>query len=119
MIGKVPKDLKGTDHPFRDSKWVDYLPAALRRVALDLTYDEAHAMELGTIGIPLTLLYLSGYVSQLIAGTAGLILLSVAMFKLPRESGVFAEMLSTETWYFLLVFVATSVLTAIGHGLIA
>lgn len=112
MIGVIPAGLKGSDHPFRDSWWVEHLPAALRRVASDLTYDEVHAMELGLLGIPMTVYWLfGGAFADIVIGVGALILLAVAMFKLPRESGVFSELLSRETWYFLLVFVASSAMT--------
>lgn len=112
---RIPSHLSGSDHPFEDSTWPARLPPAAEAGIRDLTYDEIHAMELGLLGAPLTAFwFFGGPFVDIFVGLIALILLGVALFKLPHESGLFSRLLSKEPWYFLVVFVVASLLTFVG-----
>lgn len=90
----------------------EWLPAAIKRWLRDLTYKEWHGIVLGLSGLlagPAI-----GHGSPLVqAGgvIATLVILGVAFFDLPFESGSAAWILSTDTWYFVVPYTLLSILS--------
>lgn len=95
-----PPRLRGSDRPFKNlSVW--WLPFFVEAVLHDLTFDEIHAIWLGLIGFPTGYVYATGGVPGQVAAIGGtVVLLSIAMFRLPHEAGISSRLLSNETWYF-------------------
>lgn len=104
--------LKGDDYVLRGSV-PQWLPKAVRRWLRDLTYREWHAALLGLAGAPLGLAWTTGLVGRVVVAVVALALAGVAFFRLPGEGGVAARLVSRETWYFVVPFVALLVTGAL------
>lgn len=78
-----------------------------------LTYDEAHAAELGLVGALAAFAFVEGsaYVQAVVIGAAALTF-KVALFDLPNQSPA-GRLLGSESWYFVTVFVVSALVTGV------
>lgn len=102
--------LKGSDYALRGSvpEWV---PAAIRRWARDLTYDEVHAMELGLTGLVAGAAWWAGLHTEVAALSLTLVAAAFGLRKLPDKLPVARRVVRREPWYFTTVYLATALLT--------
>lgn len=117
--------LKGTDYVF--STPPNWLPGPLQRVAADLTYNEAHAMLLGLVGLFAGVGWVAGHTS--IVATFTLVTFSIAFGVDKRvlhrlgKPGVRAanramrnrhtrRILGLNPWYYSTVYIVTAVIGA-------
>lgn len=106
---RVP--LKGTDYLLADvPEWVPY---PLRQWALDLTYDEAHAMLLGLVGTLAGIGWQAG-MREVVAGiTVALVATAFGLRAAPPSVPIAGRIVRREPWYFTTVYVACALLVVV------
>jgi hypothetical protein len=107
--------LHGDDYVF-DRTDVESLPGFVRRVALDLTYDEAHAAELGAVGLLLGAALSLGHDRLALGTLVALITVAFGLRAAPNSAPVARRIVRKEPWYFTTVLLVT---TALGAGGVA
>lgn len=125
--------LKASDYVFRDETLPEWIPGAIRRTLLDLTYWEVHAMELGLLGLIAGAGVRLGFETWVAFGTAFLVGTAFGIRRLDPEEvpefkgdgvlrallhlitgtaeNIASRTLGREPWYFLVVYVLTSSLS--------
>lgn len=102
--------LRGSDYVFDEPP--QWLPRPLQKVAMDLTYDEAHAAELGLVGLPLGIALAIGHSTLAIGTFVALVTLAFGLRAAPNDLPVAGRLVRKEPWYFLIVAVVTMTLAA-------
>ncbi|MFD1515101.1 hypothetical protein [Halomarina rubra] len=104
------KPLHGDDYVFDDPP--AWLPTPLQKVAGDLIYDEAHALELGLVGIPLGIALTLGYDRLAIGTLIALITIAFGLRAAPNSLPIASRTVQKEPWYFLIVLIGSMTLAA-------
>lgn len=91
----------------------------LEAVAMDLTYDEAHAALLGLVGVLVALTW--SVVLRVEASTLLIALVGIAfgLKRLPNNKPVAGRVIRREPWYFSTVLVVSLMLTLVGMEVLA
>lgn len=89
-----------------------WLPAPLRRVLADLTYDEAHGLLLGLVGLGAGAAVAIGGWLAVIAGVGTLLVLAAAVEDVPIGGTFVTRVLQRNVWYFLVSYSLFGVLGA-------
>lgn len=108
--------LHGDDYVF-DREDVQALPGFARRVALDLTYDEAHAAELGAIGFVLGAGLSLGFTELAVGTLIALVTVAFGLRAAPEDIPLAQRIVRREPWYFTTVLLVTTALGAAGATL--
>ena len=109
--------LAGKDYVFEEPpRWA---VGPLKPVAMDLTYDEAHAMLLGLVGILLGLTWSAGLVMESAALVLTLIAVAFGLKGLPDTAPVARRVVRREPWYFTTVLVTATALTVVAVGVVS
>lgn len=106
----MPSDdppLKADDYVLRGAV-PEWLPGPLRRVARDFTYDEAHAMLLGLVGLPAGTGWYYGHTDPVGAFTVAVITLALGLRAAPNDLPVAGRLVQYEPWYFTTMYVASA-----------
>ncbi|MFC5970087.1 hypothetical protein ACFPYI_01965 [Halomarina salina] len=111
------KPLHGDDYVFESPP--DWLPDPLRKVASDLTYDEAHALELGAVaGLVFGVAIATGYTDVAVP----LLVLSVAavlgLKRAPNNRLVAQRVTRNEPWYYGLALAAGLIIAILATPLV-
>lgn len=98
--------LKGDDYVWGGDA-PEWLPTPLRRVAGDLTYDEAHAMLLGLVGVLAGAGWYFGWHSAVQTFTVAVVTLAFGLRAAPNDLPIAGRLVRREPWYFTTVYIAT------------
>ena len=109
--------LAGKDYVFEEPPW--WAVGPLEAVAMDLIYDEAHAMLLGLVGIPLALAWRAGLGMEVAGLTVTLVAVAFGLRAAPNSAPVARRIVRKEPWYFTTVLVAALVLSLTVVGVVA
>jgi len=101
--------LEGTDYVFEEPPW--WAVGPLTAVSMDLTYDEAHAMLLGLVGVLLGLTWSAGLTMETGALLLTLVAVAFGLKKIPGNVPIARRIVRKEPWYFTTVLVAATALT--------
>lgn len=89
----------------------EWLPTPLRRVAGDLTYDEAHAALLGLVGFLAGAGWYMGLTGIVGTITAAAITLALGLRAAPNNLPIAGRLVRREPWYFTTVYVASAAIS--------
>lgn len=104
------RGLKGEDYVFETPPW--WAVGPLKRVLMDLTYNEVHAMELGLVGVLAGVGWWYGLHEMVAVFTVGAIGIAFGLRRLPESKPIAARVIRMEPWYFSLVYVVSAVLAS-------
>lgn len=108
MSASSREGLKGTDYIFEEPP--AWAVGPLRPWAMDLTYNEVHAMELGLVGLLAGAGWWMGYHEAVATFTVAVIGIAFGLKRLPNVS-VASRVLRKEPWYFSTVFIVSALLS--------
>lgn len=85
----------------------EWLPGPLQRVGGDLTYDEAHAMLLGLVGVLAGAGWFFGWQGAVQAFTVAVVTLAFGLRAAPDDLPIAGRLVRREPWYFLVVYIGS------------